>query len=141
MEKNFKNKNFIIYFLILLVFKNLVYSQQLSQIQESKEEDILLQEIEVKEGQTLSFIANYYLKDPKRWPEILKYNKLSTSDIYAPLPGMKLKIPIVLVKEKFRPAYLIYILNRVQYRKKGSVDWKDAAVNLELYNDDSIITH
>ncbi len=136
-----KLKNFAICFLILLIFKNLAYSQQLLKIQESKEEEILLQEIEVKEGQTLSFIANYYLKDSKRWPEILKYNKLSTSDIYAPLPGMKLKIPIILVKEKFRPAYLIYILNKVQYRKKGSVDWKDATINLELYNDDSITTH
>lgn len=130
-------KIFIV-FLLYFILKNFLFTQE---IQETKEENILLQEIEVKEGQTLSFIANYYLKDPKRWPEILKYNKLSTSDIYAPLPGMKLKVPIVLVKEKFRPAYLIYIFNKVQYRKKETVEWKDAAINLELYNDDAITTH
>lgn len=131
-------KKILTIFFLISFFQTKTYTQLL---QETKEEEILLQEIEVKEGQTLSYIANYYLKDPKRWPEILKYNKLSTSDIYAPLPGMKLKVPTVLVKEKFRPAHLIYILNKVQYRKKNAIDWKDAYINLELYNDDSIVTY
>ncbi len=128
---------------LLLIFTSvsLLISQKIK-IQESSEEiDFVLQEIEVQEGQTLSYIANYYLKDPKLWPELLKYNKLTTDDIFAPLPGMKLKVPVVLVKEKFRPAYLIYILNQVKYRRKNSVDWQEPTINLELYNDDSIVTY
>ena len=124
---------------IILIFINICLSQQYK-IQEAEEKEILLQEIEIKEGQTLSQIANYYLKDPKQWPEILKYNKLNISDIYAPLPGMKIKVPVVMVKEKFRPAYLVYILNKVKYRKRGSMIWEDPVINMELYNDDAIST-
>ncbi len=131
-------KKLILVLLLLYIF-NLGYSQ--TKILEAEDKEILLQEIEVKEGQTLSYIANYYLKDPKQWPEILKYNKLSSSDIYAPLPGMKLKVPIYIVKEKFRPAYLIYILNKVKYRKRNSVVWEDPAINMELYNEDAITTY
>ncbi|MCS7227761.1 MAG: FecR domain-containing protein, partial [Endomicrobia bacterium] len=125
---------------VSVLLSNLSYSQQ-TKIQEAEEKEFFLQEIEVKEGQTLSYIANYYLKDPKQWPEILKYNKLSTSDIYAPLPGMKLKVPILIVKEKFRPAYLIYILNNVKYRKRNTVSWEEPQINMELYNDDAITTY
>ncbi|MCX7910414.1 MAG: FecR domain-containing protein [Endomicrobia bacterium] len=128
----------IIIFLIL--YYNLIFSQQYK-IQEAEEKEILLQEIEVKEGQTLSYIANYYFKDPKLWPEILKYNKLDIKDIYAPLPGMKLKVPIFIVKEKFRPAYLIYILNKVKYKKSDSVIWEEPTINMELYNNDAIATY
>jgi hypothetical protein len=110
-------------------------------IQEAEEKEIILQEIEVKEGQTLSYIANYYLKNPQLWPELLKYNKLATSDIYAPMPGMKLKVPIVLVKEKFRPAHLVYLLNNVKVRKKNDTEWTEPKINMELYNDDSLITY
>ncbi len=123
----------------LLFNFNLVYSQ--TKILEAEDKEVILQEIEVKEGQTLSYIASYYLKDPKQWPEILKYNKLSTSDIYAPLPGMKLKVPVYIVKEKFRPAYLVYILNKVKYRKRDSVVWEEPIINMELYNDDAIATY
>jgi len=137
MKKKLKQ----IQFIVLTIFLTTSFSfAQRYKIQEAEEKEILLQEIEIKEGQTLSQIANYYLKDPKQWPEILKYNKLNISDIYAPLPGMKIKVPIIMVKEKFRPAYLIYILNKVKYRKRGSVIWEDPVINMELYNDDAIST-
>jgi hypothetical protein len=128
---------------ILFVVITFLISQLFAQnvIQEAEEKEIILQEIEVKEGQTLSYIANYYLKNPKLWPELLKYNKIATSDIYAPMPGTKLKVPIVLVKEKFRPAYLVYILNNVKTRKKNSTEWLTPQINQELYNDDSLITY
>ena len=64
---------------------------------------VILQEIDVKEGDTLWGIANFYLKDPKAWTEILKYNKLASTDPNVILPGMKLKVPVKLVKESLRP--------------------------------------
>jgi len=106
----------------------------------AQSEKTILQEIDVKDGDTLWSIANYYLKDPRAWPEILKYNKLPSSDPNVILPGMKLKIPVVLVKENLRPAYLIYLLNDVKYKKKKTVEWQKAYLNLELYNDDSVRT-
>jgi len=133
----FMNKKILL--LVITFITTTSFAQNI--IQEAEEKEIVLQEIEVKEGQTLSYIANYYLKNPKLWPELLKYNKIATSDIYAPMPGTKLKVPIVLVKEKFRPAYLVYLLNNVKIRKKNVNEWSTPQINMELYNDDSLITY
>jgi hypothetical protein len=100
----------------------------------------ILQEITVKEGDTLWSVSNYYLKNPKRWPEILKYNKLPSSDPNIILPGMKLRVPILLIKEHLRAARLVYILNSVRYRRKEEASWKDAWLDMELYNEDSLRT-
>ncbi len=103
-------------------------------------EEIIFQEIIVKDGQTLWGVANEYLRDPQRWPEILKYNLLPVSDPNAVLPGMKLKVPILLIKEHLRAAYLVNLLNRVDYRRKDEALWKKAIPNMELYQNDGIRT-
>ncbi len=99
-----------------------------------------MQEIRVREGQTLWAIAREYLQDPGRWPEIMKYNNLPMSDPNAALPGMKIKVPVVLIKEKLRKADLVYILNEVLYRRREQPNWKNAARNLDIYNEDGIRT-
>lgn len=103
-------------------------------------EEIIFQEIIVKDGQTLWGVANEYLRDSQRWPEILKYNLLPVSDPNAVLPGMKLKVPIILIKEHLRAAYLVNLLNRVDYRRREETLWKKATPNMELYQNDSIRT-
>jgi len=100
----------------------------------------VLQEIVVKEGDTLWSIANYYLKDPQRWPDILKYNKLPSSDINVILPGMKLQVPILLIKEHLRTAFLTYILNDVRYRRRTGAEWNKARLDMELFNEDGLRT-
>lgn len=100
----------------------------------------VLQEIVVKDGDTLWSVANYYLKDPKLWPEILRFNHLPSSDPNVILPGMKLKIPTLLIKENLRAARLIYLLNEVLYRKKSDAEWKNSSENMELYNEDGLRT-
>ena len=100
----------------------------------------VLQEVTVKDGDTLWGIANYYLKDPKKWPEILKHNNLPLTDPAAALPGMKLKIPVLLIKEELRKAILVYLLNDVRFRKKDKAEWNQAAKDVELYNEDSLRT-
>lgn len=100
----------------------------------------VLQEIVVKEGDTLWSVANYYLKDPQRWPDILKYNKLPSSDINVILPGMKLKVPILLIKEHLRTAFLTYILNDVRYRRRTEAEWNKARLDMELFNEDGLRT-
>ncbi|OGR82282.1 MAG: hypothetical protein A2901_04850 [Elusimicrobia bacterium RIFCSPLOWO2_01_FULL_54_10] len=99
----------------------------------------VLQEITVKEGDTLWAIAQTYMKDPRRWPEILKHNKLST-DPSAALPGMKIKIPVLLIREELRKAYLVYLLNEVRYRKKNESQWRKGVKDAELLNDDVLRT-
>jgi len=106
----------------------------------TQEKEVILQEIEVKDGDTLWSVANYYLKDPRAWPEILKYNKLPSSDPNIILPGMKLKVPVLLVKEHLRPAYLVELINDVKYRKKNTIDWKKAILDMALYNEDGLRT-
>ena len=59
----------------------------------------VLQEITGKDGDTLWSVSNHYLKNPQSWPEILKYNNLPSSDPNIILPGMKLRVPILLIKE------------------------------------------
>lgn len=103
-------------------------------------EEIIFQEIIVKDGQTLWAVANEYLQDPKRWPEILQYNRLPVSDPNVVLPGMKLKVPLLLIKEHLRAAHLIHLLNRVDYRRKEETLWKKALPNMELYQGDGVKT-
>ena len=51
----------------------------------------------VQPGDTLWAIANKYLKDPARWDEILKNNRLPTKDPTVALPGMTLRVPVRLI--------------------------------------------
>ncbi|MCS7184619.1 MAG: LysM peptidoglycan-binding domain-containing protein [bacterium] len=99
----------------------------------------ILQEVVVKPGDTIWGIAQQYLKDPTKWPEILKANNLQI-DPMAALPGMVLKIPVLLIKEELRAARVIYLLNDVRYRRKGETDWQKAYLNLQLYNEDGVRT-
>ncbi|OGS22780.1 MAG: hypothetical protein A2252_10670 [Elusimicrobia bacterium RIFOXYA2_FULL_39_19] len=102
--------------------------------------EVVFQEVKVKDGDTMWSVANFYLKDPQAWPEILKYNKIASSDPNVILPGMVLRIPIILVKESLRPATLIYMTNDVKFRKRDNVNWDPARLNMELFNDDGIRT-
>lgn len=100
----------------------------------------VLQEVTVQEGDTVWSIANRYLKDPNRWPDILKYNHLSVTDPTAALPGMKLQIPVLLIKEELRKATLVYMRNEVLFRKKDQPSWKRAIRDMDLYNEDGLRT-
>jgi hypothetical protein len=99
-----------------------------------------LQEITVHEGDTVWSIAKEYLKAPDRWPEILKYNNLPVSDPSATLPGMKLKVPVLLIKEHLRKATLVHLLNDVRFRKKDEPSWGPARKDMDLYNQDGLRT-
>jgi len=99
-----------------------------------------LQNVVVKPGDTLWSIASTYLKDPKRWNELLKYNKLPSSDPSIALPGMVLKVPVSLIKEQYRAAKLVYYENSVLLRKSGAADWNKAVLSMELYRNDVLRT-
>ncbi len=99
-----------------------------------------LQVIVVKPGDTLWSIANTYLKDPKRWNEILRYNKLPSADPSIALPGMPLKIPVRLIKEQFRAAKLVYHINEVLFRPVGGARWDGVKTNMDLYRSDTLRT-
>ncbi len=99
------------------------------------------QRVVVRRGDTLWGIANTYLKDPTRWDEILKYNRLPSSDPTAALPGMSLRVPVELIKDDLRAAYLIYLLNRVNFRRKDTAGWRSAAQDMQLFRGDSLRTY
>lgn len=99
----------------------------------------ILQEVTVKPGDTIWGIAQEYLKDPTKWPEILKANGLEV-DPMAALPGMVLKIPVLLIKEELRAARVVFLLNDVRFRRRGETEWQKAFLNLQLYNEDGIRT-
>lgn len=118
-------KNFLV--VLTLFFSILVYAEE-------------FQDITVKPGDTLWSISNKYLKDPKKWDVILKYNNLP-SNPYAALPGMKLRVPVSIIKEEYRAARFTDIVNDVRLRKKDTSLWQKADIKDELYNGDTLRTN
>ncbi|MBI3551511.1 MAG: LysM peptidoglycan-binding domain-containing protein [Elusimicrobia bacterium] len=102
--------------------------------------EVVFQNVVVRQGDTLWGIANTYLKDPSKWDQILRYNRLPSSDPTVALPGMVLRVPIQLIKENLRAAHLIYMVNRVLFRRKETADWKGAKEEMELFRGDSVRT-
>ncbi|MBU2530590.1 MAG: LysM peptidoglycan-binding domain-containing protein, partial [Elusimicrobia bacterium] len=100
----------------------------------------VFQDVKVEAGDTLWSISTKYLKDPKKWPEILKHNKLLSSNPSIALPGMVLKVPINLLKEEFRAAKLISFVNNVLLRPRAKTSWKSVIKNMELYTSDTLRT-
>ncbi|PKM97191.1 MAG: hypothetical protein CVU79_09455 [Elusimicrobia bacterium HGW-Elusimicrobia-3] len=99
-----------------------------------------LQTIIVRPGDTLWSISNTYLKDPKRWNELLKHNRLPSSDPSIALPGMALKVPVSLLKAQYRAAKLVYFLNEVLLRPSGVSDWKNVSASMDLFKADTLRT-
>lgn len=99
-----------------------------------------MQEITVNPGDTMWSIANRYLKDPQRWPEIVKYNKLATADPTLALPGTKIQIPVLLIKDEYRNAQLIRMMPEVRYKRRDESEWKLATIDMTLKYEDSLRT-
>lgn len=102
--------------------------------------DTSFQNVVVKPGDTLWSISHTYLKDPSRWDEILKHNRLPTSDPTVALPGMTLRVPVRLIKQSLRAAHLVYAINRVLFRRKDTADWRGSSSKMELFQGDSLRT-
>jgi len=99
-----------------------------------------LQVVIVRPGDTLWSMANTYLKDPTKWNQILKYNKLPSSDPAIALPGMALKVPVNLIKEQYRAAKLVSFLPEVLYRRAGAEDWSGVYAKMDLFKSDTLRT-
>lgn len=99
-----------------------------------------LQTVVVRPGDTLWSISNTYLKDPTKWNDLLKYNRLPSSDPTRALPGMELKVPVSLIKEQYRAAKLVYSLNEVLFRRTGVSDWQNVALKMDLFKNDTLRT-
>ncbi|MBI3564280.1 MAG: LysM peptidoglycan-binding domain-containing protein [Elusimicrobia bacterium] len=98
------------------------------------------QNVVVRPGDTLWSISHTYLKDPSKWDEILKYNRLPTADPTVALPGMTLRVPVRLIKTSLRAAHLVYAVNKVLVRRKERPDWKDSKPAMELFRGDTLRT-
>jgi len=105
-----------------------------------KKEEVELQEIYVRPGDTLHGISTMYLEDPNRWPEIYKYNTEMIKNPDLILPAMRIKVPVLMVKEHLRPAHLINIIRDVRSRTSGKTDWEKAELGMKLLNEDGIRT-
>jgi len=100
----------------------------------------IFQEITIQPGDTMWSLSNKYLKDPHRWPDIVKYNQLPTSDPTVALPGTRIRVPILLIKEEYRNAELISLIPEVRYQRRGSEQWVEAKQNMILHYEDSLRT-
>lgn len=126
-----RNKNAGLYF-FAAAFMSLTIFAYASRIE--------FQDVKVAPGDTLWSIAEKYLRDPKKWPEILKYNNLPSSNSSMALPGMVLKVPVALLKEEYRAAKLKSYVNEVLLRKRNAVKWGGVSKNMDLYKNDALRT-
>ena len=101
--------------------------------------DTTFQKISVRPGDTLWSVAQRYLKDPARWDELLKHNKLPGDPTVA-LPGMTLLVPIGLVKKSLRAASVVSSGSEILYRRKGSTEWLKPEKLTEVFEGDSVKT-
>lgn len=97
-----------------------------------------VQNIIVKPGDTFPSIANTYLKDARKWNEVVKLNSLPPDAIA--MPGMVLKVPVNLIKEQYRAAKLLFYVNEVILRKTGAADWGGVAAQMDLFKGDTLRT-
>lgn len=97
-----------------------------------------IQNITVKPGDTFPSIANTYLKDARKWNEVVKLNGLPPDAIA--MPGMVLKVPVNLIKEQYRAAKLLSYVNEVILRKSGAADWAGVAAKMDLFKGDTLRT-
>lgn len=100
----------------------------------------VFQEIVITPGDTLWSISNKYLKDPKKWSDIVKHNPAMNADPTVPMAGTRIKIPITLIKEEFQNARLIKFIPDVEYQRKNNSSWAQVNSNMLLYYEDSIRT-
>lgn len=94
------------------------------------------QEITVKKGETLSVISKKHLADPRRWRELLKYNKVPKPDLI--FPGMKLKIPAFLSKNPV--ATVQYTRVVAEYLQATARSWNPTRPQLSLFPRDQVRT-
>ncbi|PCI35274.1 MAG: hypothetical protein COB53_11165 [Elusimicrobia bacterium] len=99
-----------------------------------------LQSVKVRPGDTLWSLSQRWLKNPRRWNVILRFNKLPTSDPTVALPGMTLFIPKTEIKANLRAATLVHKKSNVVFRKKNTPSWKSAQTKMQLYDGDALRT-
>jgi hypothetical protein len=101
-----------------------------------------LMEYKVKEGDTLSKISKDHLSDPRKWRELLQYNKIDTPDRIK--PGLVLKIPAYLAKNQETKieaiAKLEFKVGEVKFKRDKASDWTDTNAKQEFVNNDIIRT-
>jgi len=95
--------------------------------------------VEINQNYTLWDVANKYLKDPKKWDIVVKYNNLSP-DPNQILKGKKLKIPINLLKEEYIAAHFEKIIGDVRVRGVSRSEWVDASKIKDVFKGDTIRT-
>lgn len=93
--------------------------------------------VTVQKGETLSLISERHLSDPKRWPELLKYNKIPNPDLIK--PGLSLVVPVFLRKEVVGVSE--FVLGSVEWNGTGGKGpWTNLKLGQELNPNDQIRT-
>ncbi|TGM31675.1 FecR domain-containing protein [Leptospira biflexa] len=94
--------------------------------------------ITVQKGETLSLISERHLSDPKRWPELLKYNKIPNPDLIK--PGLSLVVPVFLRKSVV--GVTEFVMGQVEWNGTGGKGpWVPLKLGQELHPNDQIKTN
>lgn len=92
--------------------------------------------ITVKKGETLTKIAKKYLDNPRRWRELLRYNKISNPNLI--YPGRKLKVPAYLAKKPV--AEVVFRKGQSEVKPNGTTSWVGVETGKPLFPKDLVRT-
>ena len=98
----------------------------------------------VVKGDTLSKISKAHLSDPRKWRELLNYNKIESPNSIK--PGLTLKIPDSLskktkpIEKKVIVARVLSKIGQLKLKKNETEDWFDIDINKELITNDIVRT-
>lgn len=98
----------------------------------------------VVKGDSLSKISKEHLSDPRKWRDLLLYNKIESPNLIK--PGLVLRIPDFLSKAKKEVPTLSTVarvtakVGLLKLKSTGTEDWNDIEVNQDLVVNDIIRT-
>jgi len=94
--------------------------------------------VKVKKEYDIHVFAKKYLKVPKKWKLVYKYNKSVISDSNKIFSGTELKIPLELLKKNI--ADIKYLKGDVYVKKEENKVWEVAKLDSRLFPGDAIMT-
>lgn len=95
-------------------------------------------EITVVQNDNVINICNHYLRDPFRWPEIARINRLKNRDLI--YPGQHLLIPVRYLKGVPVSGRAVFVKGNVTVRNKSDAEWKTVHVHDVILEGQSLCT-
>jgi len=114
-------RKYIVIFFIFFIYLFLNVSVNVAEAGEP------IVEVTVEEGDFLIKICEQYLDEPRRWPEVARFNKLKNPDLI--YPRQVIAIPAKLLKGTPIDGVVSFLRGTVEHLPEGTDEWKPLQLN------------